>query len=354
MGLKAVREKLYPTGISPSDLEVRLGEHGRPWRWEELFGRPCPVEVEIGTGNGTFLVDAALKCPGHGFLGIEVSEKFFIKALKRGARLGAANVRMVCADATYILRHYIPPASVLAFHVYFPEPWPKKRHAKRRLFQPHVVELLARGLKAGGYILLATDARPYFEAIQEMMAQEERLERLEEPHVELVSVQARCPTSYETKYRAEGRPIYLAAWQRKPFSREEEALEPPRSAPALKEEPMPHVVVEQALPLKDYVAGFRPIVFKEGATVCKATEAYLSQSEGSALIEALVVEEGRSQKFFVLVTARSGRATVQLLRLTDPDKTPGVKRLIGLVAKDLKERSPGASFGPTNIEPFLR
>ena len=343
-----------PITIAPKDLEIRLRDLPRPWSWEEIFGDGRPVEVEVGTGNGTFLADAALRSPDRAFLGIEVAGKFFAKAVRRVARKGAGNVRMVYADAAYVVSHCIPSASVAAYHVYFPEPWPKKRHAKRRLFQPDVVARLTETLEPGGYLFVVTDVTDYLEAIEELLGAEARLERLEELTPPLASARGRIITSYEKKYRAEGRSIHYAAWRRRPKG-PGEAEAPRKVAPLTipKEEPMPHVVVERPLKLPDYIASFQPLAHQEGDTVSKATEAYLSSSGTAALLKAVVVEEGQAQKFFVLVSEKPGQATVRLLRLTDPEKTRGVKRLIALVAKDMVERSPGAAYGATNIEPFL-
>jgi tRNA (guanine-N7-)-methyltransferase len=343
-----------PTTIAPLDLEISLRDLPRPWSWEAIFGDVRPLEIELGTGNGTFLVNAALRSPDHAFLGIEVSGKFFSKASRRAARKGATNVRMVYADAAYVMRHCIPPASVAAYHVYFPEPWPKKRHAKRRLFQPELVARLAETLEPGGYLMVATDVTDYFEVIESLLAAEARLERMGESAPPLESARGRIMTSYEKKYRAAGRGIHYCAWRRRPT--DEVELELPRAvAPieALKEEPMPHVVVERPVKLRDYVAGFRPLVHKEGTTVCKATEAYLNSAGTAALVEAVVIEEGLPQKFFVLVSEKPTQATVRLARPESPERTRGVKRLVALVARDLMDRSAGASYGSTNIEPFL-
>lgn len=343
-----------PTTIAPHDLEIRLRDLSRPWRWEAIFADERPVEIEVGTGNGTFLVNAALRSPERAFLGIEVAGKFFSKAVRRAAREGATNVRMVYADAAYVLRHCIPPTSVAAYHFYFPEPWPKKRHAKRRLFQPDMVARLYETLEPGGYLLVVTDVTDYFEAIEALLISEARLERLEESTPPLESARGRTMTSYEKKYRAEGRGIHYGVWCRRPTD-PVEVEPPPADAPleALKEEPMPHVVVERPVKLRDYVAGFRPLAHKEATTVCKATEAYLNSTGTTALVEAVVIEEGLPQKFFVLVSEKPRQATVRLARPDGPERTRGVKRLLALVAKDLLDRSPRAAYGATNIEPFL-
>lgn len=343
-----------PVTLLPETLEIRLRDMPMPWSWSDIFGDDRPVEVEIGTGNGTFLVDAAMRSPEHGFLGIEVSKKFFTKALRRAARQEAVNVRMVLANAAYVLTKYVPPASVAAYYIYFPEPWPKDRHAKRRLFQPGLVASLAETLQPGGHILVATDVAEYFETMASLVAAEGRLERLKGRDPLLASARGRVATSYEKKYQAAGRPIRYAVWRRHPLAQGEGDV-PRAVAPAElpKEEPMPHVVVERPLALRDYVERFEPLVHKEGDTVSKASEAYLSRSGSSALLKAVVVDDGQTQRFFILLSEKPEQVTVKLLRMTDPDKTRGVKQLLALVAKDLVDHSAGAAYGATNIEPFL-
>jgi tRNA (guanine-N7-)-methyltransferase len=342
------------TTLSPEELEVRLRKMYQPWRWADLFGDERPVEVEIGTGNGAFIVDAALRSAERGFLGIEVSKRFFAKASRCAARKGASNVRMVCADAAYVLSTFVPRASVAAYHIYFPEPWPKDRHAKRRLFRPTLVSQLAETLKRGGYLFVVTDVEDYFGIIKDLLAREARLEGTGELEAPPASVRGRALTSYEKKYRAEGRPIRYASWRRRhEVAAEEEASRPAAPVEPPKEEPMPHVVIERPMTLRDYVAGFKSLVHKEGDILSKASEAYLSSSGSSALVKAVAVEDSQHQKFFVLMSEKSAQATIRLLRATDPDKTRGVKLLLALVAKDLLERSDGASYGTTNIEPYL-
>ena len=102
--------------------------------WTEIFGNDHPVELEVGSGKGLFLANAATANPGHNFLGIELARKYARRAAERVAKRNLANVRVVAGDARLFLARYVPPASLRTVHVYFPDPWWKARHKKRRVF----------------------------------------------------------------------------------------------------------------------------------------------------------------------------------------------------------------------------
>jgi tRNA (guanine-N7-)-methyltransferase len=126
-----------------------------------LFGRVAPVVVEIGFGMGDATAQIAAARPGDDFLGIEVHTPGVGALLRRIEERGLANVRIVQHDAVEVLREMIPPGSLAGVHVYFPDPWHKKKHHKRRLIQPDFVRLLASRLAPGGYLHCATDWEPY-------------------------------------------------------------------------------------------------------------------------------------------------------------------------------------------------
>jgi tRNA (guanine-N7-)-methyltransferase len=129
----------------------------------QMFGREARRTLEIGFGNGESLVALAAAHPEEDFLGIEVHRPGVGHLMLRVEALGLANVRVVCRDAVEVLEGRIPDASLDDVLLYFPDPWPKKRHHKRRIVQPPFVELVARKLKTGGRFRLATDWQPYAE-----------------------------------------------------------------------------------------------------------------------------------------------------------------------------------------------
>lgn len=167
---------------------------------------PRPLELEIGSGKGTFLVQQACLQPDTDFLGIEYAGAFWRHAADRCRRHGLANVRLLHADATVFVRNYVADASLHRVHLYFPDPWPKKRHHKRRSFQESFLRELHRVLEPGGELHVATDHLDYFAWMEEHAAKVEDLydRRAFVPppsagEGELVG------TNFERKYRVEGR-----------------------------------------------------------------------------------------------------------------------------------------------------
>lgn len=128
-----------------------------------LFGRQAPVVLEIGFGMGDATAQVAAAQPDTDFLGVEVHEPGVGALLKRIGELGLGNVRIIRHDAVEVLQQQIPPASLAGVHIWFPDPWHKKRHHKRRLIQPPLVDLLVSRLSPGGYLHCATDWQPYAE-----------------------------------------------------------------------------------------------------------------------------------------------------------------------------------------------
>ena len=154
------------------ELWPRFGieDDARPLDFEALFGRDAPRTLEIGFGNGESLVALAAAHPEEDFLGIEVHRPGVGHLMLRAEALGLANLRVASRDAVEILGARVPDASLDTVLLYFPDPWPKKRHHKRRIVQPGFVELVARKLKTGGRFRLATDWQPYAEQMLEVLS----------------------------------------------------------------------------------------------------------------------------------------------------------------------------------------
>jgi tRNA (guanine-N7-)-methyltransferase len=132
-----------------------------PLDLEAAFGRKAPVVLEIGFGMGETTAAIAAAHPGTDFLGIEVHRPGVGALLARIAEQSLTNVRVIRHDAVEVVTHMIAPGALAGVHVFFPDPWPKKRHHKRRLLQPGFVHLLAQRLSAGGYLHAATDWEDY-------------------------------------------------------------------------------------------------------------------------------------------------------------------------------------------------
>lgn len=185
-----------PFGIQPLDLAL-------------AFGRKAPCIMEIGFGNGELLVHSASEQPGHDFLGIEVHPPGVGHALLLAERQGVSNLRIIRHDALEVLEHQIPDAALAEIRLFFPDPWPKKRHHKRRIVQPSFVRLVAQKLAPGGIFHVATDWAPYAEHMAQVLAAEPALAPLPAPP------RAR-PTStrFERRGGRLGHDIWETAWQR--------------------------------------------------------------------------------------------------------------------------------------------
>jgi len=155
--------KEYPSvSLKPEDLDGKID-------FLRIFGRSCPVHIEIGTGKATFLLNEAMAQPYVNFLGIERARKYYRYAVDRIGRWALTNVRIIRTDAAAFLADFIPDNSINCFHVYFPDPWPKRRHHKRRFLCPDNLEQLLRCLKTGGQLRIATDHADYFEQIKKVV-----------------------------------------------------------------------------------------------------------------------------------------------------------------------------------------
>jgi tRNA (guanine-N7-)-methyltransferase len=141
-----------------------------PLDFGAVFGRSAPVVLEIGFGMGDATAQFAAAQPGHDVLGVEVHTPGVGALLKRIGEAGLGNVRIVQHDAVEVLQQMIAPASLAAVHVWFPDPWHKARHHKRRLIQPPFVDLLVSRLAPGGCLHCATDWQPYAEQMLEVLS----------------------------------------------------------------------------------------------------------------------------------------------------------------------------------------
>jgi tRNA (guanine-N7-)-methyltransferase len=210
----AQKLKDYPSvSINLKDLDGRTD-------FIRIFGRPGPVQIEIGTGKAAFLLNQARNQPDVNFLGIERSSKYYSYAVDRIGRWGLTNVRIIRIDAAAFLADFVPDSSIDCFHIYFPDPWPKRRHHKRRLFCPSSLEHLHRCLKTKGQIRIATDHADYFEKIKELLTVKaapnligccplfEEVEFLPAANIEPGEWTG---TNYERKYIKDQRPIYILA-----------------------------------------------------------------------------------------------------------------------------------------------
>ena len=194
--------------ITPSQqraLDELFSKYGLPFasspvEAKKLFNRSAPLVIEIGSGMGETTAEIAQAHPENDYLAVEVHGPGVGSLLKRIEALGLANLRAIRHDAVEVLAHMIPDASLAGIHLFFPDPWPKKRHHKRRLVQPPFAELAARKLAPGGYFHAATDWPEYAVQMDEVFLKEALLERAE-------PAKTRPLTKFERRGRGLGHPV---------------------------------------------------------------------------------------------------------------------------------------------------
>ena len=173
--------------------------------WAEVFPQSQPIEVDLGCGKGTFLVQAAKSLPGRNFLGVERLLGRARKAAKLIEREKLSNARILRIEVHYAVQYLFPDESIATYHIYFPDPWPKRRHHRRRLLTTEFAGALARTLQKGGAVNLATDFEEYFHEIAKIFA---ALAWQSARPAEWIGLE--WQTDFEREFLAEGRPIFRA------------------------------------------------------------------------------------------------------------------------------------------------
>jgi tRNA (guanine-N7-)-methyltransferase len=174
------------------------------------------VVLELGFGRAELLLELASQNPERVYLGVEVSRKRVLKAGKRAEKRELRNVFMIHAPAEYVLERVLPPAVVEEAWINCPDPWPKKRHWRRRLVQSPLVELLARALVPGALLHISTDHEGYRDWIADVMAKQSAFLNLHAPAAFVGTRPERRETAYEAEWRAEGRTMAYFDYRRAP------------------------------------------------------------------------------------------------------------------------------------------
>jgi tRNA (guanine-N7-)-methyltransferase len=197
------RSAIQPNLVWASERELDLRALSLPLGIDELAPGEGEWEVELGFGKGRYLLRRAREEPAGRFLGVEIASPYYRLVRDRAARRRLGNLVLIRGEAVYLTTTSLPCAFAAAVHVYFPDPWPKDRHRKRRLFDPETVDLVLRLLVPGGRLSFASDFLEYGELVVALLR--------EHPAVEVERVDGGWPegprTNYEAKFVAEGRPV---------------------------------------------------------------------------------------------------------------------------------------------------
>lgn len=201
---------MIPVAASVGDAEYTLRELAVPLDLNRLVPAAMEWEVELGFGKGRYLLHRAESDPSRGFLGVEMAGAYYSLAQRRMRRRKLKNLVLMHGEAIYLLSGVLPQAFASAVHVYFPDPWPKSRHQKRRLFDTETIDLVLDLLVEGGRLFFATDFLQYGEVVKGILQSH--------PGVEVAEVSGAwadgARTNYEAKYLREGRPVLRLEAQR--------------------------------------------------------------------------------------------------------------------------------------------
>lgn len=283
----------------------------RPLEGKLFFGRIAPLEVEIGFGNGGFLIQRAQDSPEKDFLGIELEWASVRRALRKIAVTGLGNVRLLLADARFVFDYLLPPQALQRIYSLFPMPWPKDRHAKHRLFSRRFLTVCNNRLKTGGELHIVTDHEPYKYWIGEQL-----------PGTGFAADVTITPplygTKYENKWCDQGRSVFYEVH-------------------LVKQEHKETPVKEDTLVKTLSVETFDPDNFKptdeRGETVVEFKEFLYDPKKRKGMLKTLVVEDAFPQYVWIEIVYGDGRWYIHVARNSGVLPTRGVQRAVELVAE---------------------
>lgn len=296
-----------------------------PPDWSALFGRSAPLVLEIGFGNGQFLVDLAVRYPDVNVLGIEISLPSVKRAISRARQAKVQNVRVLNCGVQYGLWALSRPGSLHAVYINFPDPWPKLNHHHRRVINERFLHLLATRVPAGAHLNIATDHADYATAITKSLHNTPYFaSRLNTPFV--TEDNERIRTKYELLALAAGRTCHYYHWQRNQTVTPNDFAIPP-------ELPMPHVILRTSMTLPDIQARFEPSAWSHEMTRVRFIQLYQAAHHDTLLVDAYINEEPMKQRLGLVIRQRSdNEIIIGLHELGFPRPTPGVHRAIDFLA----------------------
>ena len=333
-----------PLSVALQDHVVEWAQQPWPLDWARVFGRRAPLALEIGFGNGDFLVEQALAHPERDHLGIELSWTAATHLFRRLGRAGCRNVRVLLGDAEALVAELLAPDALAEVFVNHPCPWPKSRHHERRLLRRDFLGLLSARMCPGAPLTIVTDHAEYASWLHAELAAETSLAS-RHATVEVAAIAGRRPTKYQRKAMAQGIPIHYFEWQKRA---ELAAAPPPATAPAPEELPMPTLSLIGAAPGLDLFQDFRPQRFRERErgieVIVKLLAVYRRPDQPVWLVETLVQEDRLRQMFALDVVQRGTALLVKPSILGSPYPTHGVKRAVWCVATWLRWRHAGLAL----------
>ena len=297
-----------------------------PLRQERLFPRVQPLIVEIGFGNGDYLIHLAQTQPNCNVLGFEISSQSLDKAEAKIEKLGLDNARPIHSRAETALAHLLEPESVREFHINYPDPWFKKKHRRRRLISRETVDLLTSRLARGGRLTLATDISDYAEMARDVLAATSGLDN-EYDSAWLTGGIDRLRTKYEIKGYREGRGGRYFSYRRND--------QPVAHPPIIEELEMPHLFLQSPMSAAEITDRFQATARKMGAVHVAILRAYADPRRNVAVFEVVVEEPTIEQHTMIMLSPRAeaGAYIVKMTSLGQARPTYGMHRAVEAVGE---------------------
>lgn len=323
-------------------LTLELNRTPWPADWATVFGRLAPLHIEIGFGNGQFLLAQAQSQPQFNFLGLEIAWPSIIRTERKLRDTRLSNVRLIRGAGQSVLQALCMPGSLCGVTINFPDPWPKAAHAHRRLINETFLELLASRLSNGATLDIATDHADYGSWIANLLQASAHFDsRLDCPYVN--EDRDRHRTKYERKGLVAGNTCFYFKWRRNDATVE-------NSFPVPRELPMPHVVVRSPLELDDLVNRFEPKQCATESGTVRLIELYRSSSRPSLIVDTYIAEQPVEQRLMVEIYCRpDGDFLIRLLATGFPRVTESVHAAIDCLARWFCSLHPEAQVVRHNL-----
>ncbi len=315
-----------------------------PAGWPALFGREAPLLLEIGCGNGQFLVEVARQRPEANFLGLDISIPALRRAAGRVRRAGLTNVRLLNCDAIYALWALCRPGELHTVYINFPDPWPKAAHHHRRLINQRFLHLLATRTTAGSLLEVATDHEDYTQVIAEQLQQTPYFES-QLPTVSTTAIPQRPQTKYEQIALNAGRSCHYFLWQRN----QEAAGD---AFPIPQEFSMPHLILRSPLTLEAIQEQFTPASWQREDVSGRFVEIYRSNQGHVLLVDTYIAEEPLSQRVALTIRPRPEEANQWIIGVHElgfPRPTAGVHLAVTALGDWLLSLHPNTQIIERNL-----
>lgn len=320
--------------------------------WNELFGRDAPLELEIGIGNGEFLVHLARRHPDRNFIGVEIASKFLRKAHSRVRQAQLTNVRLIQGEGGWCLSKLFAPKVLHAIYINFPDPWEKPKQKHRRMVDNAFAHLVASRLTLNGIFTLVTDSSDYAHQVRDSFHRiDAMLPTIGDDGI-ASDLQDYFPTKYYRKWRWLNRKIFfvqfskVAEYELEPWVEDYYPLAFMEASM-----PMPHVALVGEISDWWSIAKRIPtgVLIQQPLLIVKLQDVFVER-DGNGLLLSMVLIEGRGQqRFFVHVTSHHGETLVSIHEANRPDVTKGLQLSVGLVAQLLMQLAGLSNVLRSNI-----